>query len=134
MTSEQKQYIIEFIFADSGQIFRTGASMTGDGKETMERLLDKYAEGGVVEHPYVAELKPVEQGFDAALDEIREAIDNDVHDDTRNKCQNCDREWPDSMLITPIPDLEQRAAPGEIMPSGECPACGAVCHLIDEED
>jgi hypothetical protein len=31
-----------------------------------------------------------------------------------------------------IVSLPQRVAPGEIMPAGECPECGALCHLVDE--
>ena len=44
------------------------------------------------------------------------------------QCQNCERRFAEDELINPIPDLCQRVAPGEPMPSGECPACGAVCH------
>ena len=42
-------------------------------------------------------------------------------------CQNCDARWTENDLL-PICDLEDRVFPGEIMPSGECPDCGAVCH------
>ena len=35
-------------------------------------------------------------------------------------------------LVNPIPDLAQRALPGEPMPSGECPACGAVCQPVEK--
>lgn len=49
---------------------------------------------------------------------------------TFHVCQNCQQVWAEKDLIVPIPDLDQRVAPGEPMPSGECPTkdCGAVCH------
>ena len=53
-----------------------------------------------------------------------------TEEELSEQCQNCDRLFKEDELINPIPDLEQRVAPGEIMPSGECPACGAVCHTV----
>lgn len=49
-----------------------------------------------------------------------------------NRCQNCDSLWMDGELINPIHDLEQRVAPGEPMPSGECPECGCLCQPLEE--
>lgn len=56
------------------------------------------------------------------------------------KCQNCDfkctqdewsnmatRSWPN------IQNLDERVAPGEVVPFGECPQCGALVHLHDAE-
>src|SRR3954468_5859162 len=42
-------------------------------------------------------------------------------------CQNCDWRGPDEDLRE-IKDLHQRVDPGERMPSGECPKCGALCQ------
>jgi len=42
-------------------------------------------------------------------------------------CQNCDWTGPDSDLRE-IQDIFQRVGPGEPMPSGECPKCGALCQ------
>jgi hypothetical protein len=42
-------------------------------------------------------------------------------------CDNCGKGWPEDKL-EPIRDLHQRVAPGEIMPSGECPECHCLCH------
>jgi hypothetical protein len=44
-----------------------------------------------------------------------------------NVCDGCGMRWPDSVLV-PLRDVAERVAPGEPMPSGECPSCGAVCH------
>lgn len=33
----------------------------------------------------------------------------------------------------PVTDLEQRVAPGEPVPVGECPACGAVVHPVADD-
>lgn len=50
----------------------------------------------------------------------------------KSQCQNCAEVWPDDEL-DPIKDLHQRVAPGEPMPTGECPNCGCLCQPIDEE-
>jgi hypothetical protein len=42
-------------------------------------------------------------------------------------CPNCDWRGLESFL-KPIKDADQRVAPGEPMPNGECPHCGALCH------
>ena len=43
-------------------------------------------------------------------------------------CGSCD--WAGLVNDTePIGDLEQRIAPGETVPAGECPECGALAHL-----
>ena len=43
-------------------------------------------------------------------------------------CGNCD--WTGSMFeVQPIRDFDQRIAPGETVPAGECPKCGALAHL-----
>jgi hypothetical protein len=39
-----------------------------------------------------------------------------------HQCQNCGNNWPEDALRE-IKALEQRVAPGESMPSGECPEC-----------
>ena len=49
----------------------------------------------------------------------------------RHRCQDCGGVWPEVDLL-PIRHLEERVAPGEPVPSGECPLCGALCH--EEED
>ena len=46
-----------------------------------------------------------------------------------SECQNCGKKWPDTEL-EPEKDIHQRVAPGEPMPNGQCPDCGAVCHSI----
>lgn len=42
-------------------------------------------------------------------------------------CQNCDWVGNDEDTL-PIDDLEMRVSPGEIVPVGECPKCGALCQ------
>lgn len=48
-------------------------------------------------------------------------------------CQNCPWEGPSSEC-KPIKNLLERVAPGEPMPCGECPQCGALCHPSAEDD
>lgn len=51
----------------------------------------------------------------------------------RCQCQNCD--WQGSVdKAEPIHDFWSRVAPGEIMPAGDCPECGALVHLIKGGD
>lgn len=48
------------------------------------------------------------------------------------KCQNCGHKC-DKSKLKPMPErgILDRVAPGEPMPYGECPKCGAVAHPID---
>lgn len=52
---------------------------------------------------------------------------NDNH-----KCQNCGSQWLTEQL-KPIQDIEERITPGEVVPSGECPNCGALCHWLKDD-
>lgn len=47
-------------------------------------------------------------------------------------CQNCDWRGP-TVDTREIKDLHQRVDPGEPMPSGECPECGALCQPTDDD-
>ena len=46
-----------------------------------------------------------------------------------SRCENCGRVWKDDELKE-VKDVFVRVLPGEPMPSGECPECGAVCHPV----
>jgi hypothetical protein len=48
---------------------------------------------------------------------------------TRHRCQNCEQIWTTADLQT-IKNFFQRVTAGEPCPSGECPACGALCQPI----
>lgn len=62
----------------------------------------------------------------SVLDDIAEYI---VH----YRCDNCDAGYRKLDELRPVRDLEQRVAPGEPRPVGECPACGAVVHPVAED-
>lgn len=70
------------------------------------------------------------------LDARQRPYDGDGDEPTFHICQNCQQLWEESQLVNPIPDLYERVAPGEPMPSGECPVkeCGALCQQIFRED
>jgi len=42
-------------------------------------------------------------------------------------CDNCKKEWKRGMLCE-AKDYFQRIEPGGVVPSGECPECGALCY------
>lgn len=51
------------------------------------------------------------------------------------ECGNCGEVWDEEALkrvFPDIPDLTERIAPGEPVPAGECPECGALVHEIRE--
>jgi hypothetical protein len=49
-----------------------------------------------------------------------------------NVCQNCDGKFRDDQLEEITHGIWERVSPGELMPSGECPDCGALCHPIQK--
>ena len=48
-------------------------------------------------------------------------------------CDNCKRQWKREMLCE-VKDYFQRVEPGGVVPSGECPACGALCYPVEPYD
>ena len=55
--------------------------------------------------------------------------DNSLEDSVEYECGNCSQ----CMFLDdldPIEDIFLRVAPGELMPGGECPDCGALCHQV----
>lgn len=49
------------------------------------------------------------------------------------KCQNCGSVWEEDSLLV-AKHLSLRVGPGEPMPSGECPSCGALCQPVELGD
>jgi hypothetical protein len=46
-----------------------------------------------------------------------------------HRCDNCEKKWPiENLVWIPSHELKARVDPGGIMPSGECPLCGALCY------
>jgi hypothetical protein len=58
-------------------------------------------------------------------------IEFDVDDDADLECRRCG--WHGKAhALRPIRDLVDRIDPGEVVPAGECPACGALAHLVTQ--
>ena len=46
-------------------------------------------------------------------------------------CQNCDYKTDNLESLDHATHLHTRVAPGELMPAGQCPECGALCRHTD---
>lgn len=55
----------------------------------------------------------------------------DIYPDSTHRCDNCNLEYTGERM-QPIENLLQRIEPGGVVPSGECPDCGALCYPIVE--
>ena len=51
----------------------------------------------------------------------------------RSQCQDCGKIFADDQLETITHGIWERVAPGEPMPSGECPECGALCQPYEAD-
>jgi len=50
-----------------------------------------------------------------------------------HECDDCGAVWPEAELLQ-IKNLEARLDAGGVVPSGECPTCGALCYPKESED
>ena len=48
----------------------------------------------------------------------------------RFECQDCGRRFRKHDDLHDVEDVLDRVSPGEIMPWGQCPECGALVHEI----
>lgn len=46
----------------------------------------------------------------------------------KSQCDNCDWTGEPAVTLTEITGFRARIEPGGIVPSGECPKCGALCY------
>ncbi len=60
-------------------------------------------------------------------------ITNEEEKEPIDVCDNCEKEWKREMLCE-IKGYFQRVEPGGVVPSGECPACGALCYPKEPVD
>lgn len=50
------------------------------------------------------------------------------------RCENCDFETDDEHDLDQITGgLFERVSAGEIYPAGQCPECGALCHICSKQ-
>ena len=52
-----------------------------------------------------------------------------LSNDGNHRCDNCGEIWKADELGK-IENLDNRVDPGSIVPSGECPECGALCYPV----
>lgn len=55
-----------------------------------------------------------------------------IEDATQCRCDDCGHECPADELDM-IADVEQRLTPGYTTPAGQCPECGALAFIVEEE-
>lgn len=81
---------------------------------------------------YVCFARPYVMAADASLVENLSLDAPAVFDTTvpLAECDNCAEVHPQGKLAI-IRDYETRVSADEVAPAGECPTCGALCHLID---
>ena len=59
-------------------------------------------------------------------------MDHNMDPDAPCECGNCD--WKGAAAaLDAIEDAQERLSPGETVPAGECPECGALAYLAKEE-
>lgn len=68
--------------------------------------------------------------LDEIADEFLDLEPSGPYEDGISQCQGCGWEG-DTADSVEIADLHSRVAPGEPMPSGQCPRCGALCQLVE---
>ena len=49
-------------------------------------------------------------------------------DTMTHTCDNCGKVYDDTDDLNTAENLNMRLEPGSIVPSGECPECGALCY------
>lgn len=48
------------------------------------------------------------------------------------QCANCD--WTGKLKeLDAVSDIEQRLCPGEEVPAGQCPECGALAYIVRDD-
>ena len=67
--------------------------------------------------------------FDTARGLLRGKAAVVVYDGKTHVCDNCQKTWEDEELAE-IHDPVERIDPGGVVPSGECPECGALCYPV----
>jgi hypothetical protein len=52
--------------------------------------------------------------------------------DGKHRCDNCGKTWKADELEG-IKDLDNRVDAGSVVPSGQCPECGALCYPVEPD-
>lgn len=84
---------------------------------------------------FLTDLQHFCTGVGLDFDEVNETAKRHYEHEVKDlaRCDDCRRVWATGDLVR-INDFWDRVNAGEIMPSGQCPSCGALCHLgVPEE-
>lgn len=52
----------------------------------------------------------------------------------RYRCNNCEKTWYNDEVLLWIKGFFERTEPGNEIPAGECPECGALCYVVKPVD
>lgn len=127
----------------------TAAADLADAQAEIKRMMTAFTLLGTRCANWLNETEKA-QGFDTgeAVEFIRSLMDaaykgagirdvqHSIDDDIKVECGNC--AWTGTALqmrcqLEDVPNLTVRICPGEEVPAGECPECGALCHMLKDK-
>lgn len=100
--------------------FKRGIAVTRVRREITTPISVTYRRELVTEAPPIFSSEAGREWICKVIDPPEEKL-SDMY-----KCADCRREWQEDELNEPK-DLLQRLLPGDTVPDGECPDCGALC-------
>jgi len=106
----------------------------------MERVDEVSKKGGGIMAIFDEEPSPETAAYAALIAFVVNGHAGEASDDDSDKlpdvlvrCDNCEWTGTEAQIEVTygmVPDLAERTAPGEIIPSGECPECGCLAHPV----
>lgn len=60
-------------------------------------------------------------------------LPEDIEDNARCECDSCDRVM-EAWECNPIEEFHKKMKVGDLVPAGECPYCGGLAYLMEDDD
>jgi hypothetical protein len=119
---------------------RTRTALEECAPKWMARVDELDKEGDGIMHIFNVEIEPATAAYAAVVAFIVNGHAGPASDDKSDdpalglvECQHCGWTGTEDDMprqLAEVPDLLERVAPGEIVPAGECPECGCLCHPV----